>query len=60
MDLSKASTVLTHENVGDYSAILQFTHKGDGLDIVEHNIACFEFTFSVVETRKAAEEEEEE
>lgn len=55
LNLSFATSMMTHENVGEYAARLELQHQGDGLDVVEHTIACYWFGFSVDEVREQSD-----
>lgn len=46
---------LNRETVGEYIARLEFRRKGDGLDVIEHDVACYTIGFAVEEVRDSAE-----
>ncbi|XP_077284166.1 uncharacterized protein LOC143909826 [Arctopsyche grandis] len=48
-------SMLNQDTVGEYMAKVEFRRKGEGLDVVEHDVACYNVGFSVDEVRDQAE-----
>lgn len=45
---------LNRETVGEYVARLELRRKGKGLDVIEHDVACYLIGFTVDEVRDSA------
>lgn len=48
-------SMLNQDTVGEYMSKVEFRRQGKGLDVVEHDVACYNVGFSVDEVRDQVE-----